>query len=131
MRVPLQADKVRSDTYLQPPDTEQPQARIMAATTSHDNVVALLGSSDNSAGLAPLQTFLRATLLTLKAEKPAETHATAEEFLNAGGNVALQLEAIEALVGHPARALINKRVMTEEDSRVAGATPCEVEKRGG
>jgi len=104
----------------------QAQYRIIAATTNYRNVVALIGSGADADALASMKAYLRVTLLTLRSEKPEQTPApTAEELLDAGAPLAQSLELWRLLTGIESRALLNNRLMTEQDNSLPAAIPVE------
>jgi hypothetical protein len=108
--------------------TSRPKYRIVAATTNQSNIIALVGSSDEAGALAGLKDYLRAALLTLKRNTPEETPAPAtKELLNARADLAQVLGTIRLITGHEYRALLNKQLMTAEDSELAAAIPVEPE----
>ena len=110
------------------PNAGQPENRIVVATTNQSNVIALVGSIDDANGLAPLKTFLRTVLLTLRPEKPAETHQpTGYEVLNLGTDLRQGYDVWFALTGHETRFLLNKHLMTEADGSFQAAVPVDQE----
>jgi hypothetical protein len=97
--------------------------RLVAATPNASNIVALIGSSDDSAGLASLKSYLRNALLSLKPGKATSAPAP-QEPAETGPEVTLaEGLRIWQLFGGESRALVNEKLMTKRDSQLADAVP--------